>query len=382
MQFKLTQPSHHDFKGTPNHHLMEVLKMKIKQHFTLFQLTLCLLSFTLALSFASADGWKTYTEGAAGGNNPAFVHTGYLYMCGGYAYFRAQLQTDGTFGEMTSFLTSKGMGLEHCAIATTGNWVYFVGGSIKASEYPNSIGIYYTKIDENGYLSDPSANYHLIIGRANCGSLIVNNNLYVFGGFSTTSYFPKYALSSNEYGVIDTTYGGITTHVQYTSSFSTISGTVYLAFNRGNRIYCLGEASGTPGCYLEYTDIQPDGSLGKWTALPGPFGFKPQLAVMTQSSTLFGVGPAGTKGHPAARMDISDSVVDGKYFRTATSSPISRNKASITTWGRFVYLLGGDGLVGYDVYDPDMTGTDLFEENQNLLLQASESITIPGDLYK
>ncbi len=356
--------------------------MKFIKWFKLSGLTLFLLSFTLALGFASADGWKTYTEGGNGvsGSDPAFIHDGYLYSCGGKAYFRTKLQSDGSFGEMTTILTGMGLGLAHCAVATTGNWVYFVGGSIKASEYPNSIGIYYTKIDENGYLSDPSANHHLIIGRANCASLIVGDKLYVFGGFSTTIYAPICALSSNEYGVIDTTYGGTTTNTQFTSSFSTISGTVYLAFNRGNRIYCLGEASGTPGCYLEYTDIQPDGSLGKWTALPGPFGFKPQLAVMTQSSTLFGVGPAGISGHPAARMDISDNLVDGKYFRTATSSPINRNGPSIATWGRFVYLLGGYATASYDIYDPDMTGTDLFVENQNLLLQASESISIPGDL--
>ncbi len=359
--------------------------MKIIKHFT-FQLTLCLLSFTLAFGFASADGWKTYTEGGNGvgaADQPVIVRDGYLYSFHVTGYFRTKLQSDGSFGEVTTILTGRGMGLENCAVATTGNWVYFVGGNIRpTAELRNSFGVYYASIDSSGYLSDPIQTYDLRIGRANCGSLIVNNNLYVFGGYGTTTFSPLYALSSNEYGVIDTTYGGFTTTDKYTSSFSTISGTVYLAFNRGNRIYCLGEASGTPGCYLEYTDIQPDGSLGKWTALPGPFGFKPQLAVMTQSSTLFGVGPAGISGHPAARMDISDNVIDGKYFRTATSSPINRNGPSITTWGRFVYLLGGFATASYDIYDPDMTGTDLFVENQKLLLQASGSISIPGELYK
>jgi hypothetical protein len=358
--------------------------MELIKWFKLSGLTLCLLSFTFAFSFASADGWKTYYGGVAGINRPAFINNSFLYSCKGQSYFRTKLRSDGSFGEMTTILTGLGMGLENCAIATTGNWVYFVGGSIKASEYPNSIGIYYTKIDENGYLSDPlsdpSANHHLIIGRANCASLFVGDKLYVLGGFSTTSYAPICALSSNEYGVIDTTLGGFTTSLKFTSSFSTISGTVYLAFNRGNRIYCMGEAAGTLGCYMEYADIQADGSLGKWTALPGPFGFKPQLAVMTQSSTLFGVGPAGVSGHPAARMDISDNVIAGKYFRTATSSPINRSGPSIATWGRFVYLLGGDTTYSYDVYDPDMTGTDLFEENNSPLMQASESINIPMDL--
>jgi hypothetical protein len=343
-----------------------------------------LLSFTLALGFASADGWKTYTEG--GGyisvdSYPAFVNNGYLYRCQNTAYFRTKLQNNGSFGEMTSFLTSPSMGLKHCGIATTGNWVYYIGGNIRpTAELRNSFGVYYSSIDSSGYLSDPIQTNDLRIGRANCASLIVGNKLYVFGGYGTTTFMPQYALSSNEYGVIDTILGGFTTSLKFTSSFSTISGTVYLAFNRGNRIYCLGEVSGTPGCYLEYADIQADGSLGKWTALPGPFGFKPQLAVMTQSSTLFGVGPAGVSGHPAARMDISDNVIDGKYFRTATSSPINRNGPSITTWGRFVYLLGGDGAASYDVYDPNMTGTNLFEENNTPLIQASESINVSGDL--
>jgi len=358
--------------------------MRFLKWFKLSGLTLCLLSFTLAFGFASADGWKTYTEG--GGyiccaDCPAFVSNGYLYHCQGNDYFRTKLQSDGSFGEMTSFLTGNGMGLENCAIATTGKWVYFVGGNIiPTGEYRNSFAVYYVSIDSSGYLSNPGRTYDLRIGRANCASLIVGNKLYVFGGYGTTTFAPINSLSSNEYGVIDTTLGGFTTTDKYTSSFSTISGTVYLAFNRGNRIYCLGEASGTPGCYMEYADIQADGSLGKWTALPGPFGFTPQLAVMTQSSTLFGVSSPGTKGHSAARMDISDNVIAGKYFRTATSSPINRNGPSIATWGRFVYLLGGDGAASYDVYDPDMTGTDLFEENNSPLIQASQTINIPMDL--
>jgi hypothetical protein len=285
------------------------------------------------------------------------------------------LQSDGSFGEMTTISSGSGMGQERCAIATTGSWVYFIGGKFNVQDY-NSIAVRYVKVDSNGYLSTPIRTYDLRVGRANCASLIVGDNLYVFGGYSTAGY----ALSSNEYGVIDTTLGGFTTTDKYTSSFSVIKGTVYLAFNRGNRIYCLGEAAGTPGCYLEYADIQSDGSLGKWTALPGPFGFKPQLAVMTQSSTIFGVGPAGVSGHPAARMDISDNVIAGKYFRTATSSPINRLYPSIATWGRFVYLLGGYAAASYDVYDPDMTGTYLFEENNTLFIQASESINIPMGL--
>jgi hypothetical protein len=354
--------------------------MRFIKWFKLSGLTLCLLSFTLAFGFASADGWKTYWGGFAGVNDPVFVNNGFLYKGGGIGYYRAKLQLDGSFGEMTSISTGLRMGLEYCSVATSGNWVYFIGGSVKETEYPCSVGIYYTKIDSNNYLSDPVQTYDLQIGRAKCASLIVGNNLYVFGGYSRVAFMPQYALSSNEYGVIDTTYGGFTTSLKFTSSFSTISGTVYLAFNRGNRIYCLGEAAGTPGCYLEYTDIQSDGSLGKWTVLPGPFGFKPQLAVMTQSSTLFGVGPAGISGHPAARMDISDNVIDGKYFRTATSSPINRSGPSITTWGRFVYLLGGYATASYDIYDPDMTGTDLFEENNTPLIQASENINILTNL--
>jgi hypothetical protein len=73
-------------------------------------------------------------------------------------------------------------------------------------------------------------------------------------------------------------------------------------------------------------------------------------------------------------------VITGKYFRTATSSPINRLYPSIATWGRFIYLLGGYDSVGYDVYDPDMTGTYLFEENNTLFIQASESINIPMGL--
>jgi hypothetical protein len=351
---------------------------KLSNKFFLF-----LLSFSFAFSFAFADAWKTYTEGGdyiVGTNWPTFISNGYLYSCQGKAYFQTKLQPDGIFGEMTSFLTGNGLGLYFCAIATTGDWVYFAGGIIKYTEYPNSIGVYYTRINDNGYLENPVQTYDLRIGRAKCASMIVGDKFYVFGGYSRVAFLPGYALSSNEYGVIDTTYGGITTNTQFTSSFSTISGTVYLAFNRGNRIYCLGEASGTPGCYMEYADIQADGSLGKWIALPGPFGFKPQLAVMTQSSTVFGVGPAGVSGHPAARMDISDNVITGKYFRTATSSPINRNGPSIATWGRFVYLLGGDGPNGYDVYDPDMTGTDLFGEYNTPLFQASQTINITWDL--
>jgi len=341
-----------------------------------------ILCVSLTYSFVSADGWKTYYGGVAGINRPAFINNGFLYSCKGQSYFRTKLQSNGSFGEMTTILTGNGMGLENCAIATTGDWVYFIGGNIiPTGEYRNSFAVYYSSIDSSGYLSNPVRTYDLRIGRANCASLIVGNKLYVFGGYGTTTFMPQYALSSNEYGVIDTTLGGFTTTDKYTSSFSTIRGTVYLAFNRGNRIYCLGEASGTPGCYLEYTDIQADGSLGNWTTLQ-KYNFNANWACLTQDSTIFVVksGMSGIEGYPCAEMNISDGVIAGKSFYPVTASPLIRNGPTITTWDRFVYLLGGDTTYSYDVYDPDMSGTGLFEENQNPLMQASESISIPMDI--
>jgi hypothetical protein len=352
---------------------------KLSNKFFLF-----LLSFSFAFSFAFADAWKTYTEGGdyiVGTNWPTFISNGYLYSCQGKAYFQTKLQPDGIFGEMTSFLTGNGLGLYFCAIATTGDWVYFAGGIIKYTEYPNSIGVYYTRINDNGYLENPVQTYDLRIGRAKCASMIVGDKFYVFGGYSRVAFLPGYALSSNEYGVIDTTYGGFTTTDKYTSSFSTISGTVFLAFNRGNRIYCLGEVSGTTGCYLEYADIQPDGSLGSWTTLQ-KYNFNANWACLTQDTTIFVVksGISGIEGYPCAEMNISDGVIAGKSFYPVTASPLTRNGPTITTWDRFVYLLGGDAAASYDVYDPDMTGTRLFEENDNLRIQTSEIMAIPMEL--
>ncbi len=364
--------------------------MDIKQWFKLSRLTLFLLSVALNFSFASADGWKLYSEGGSGvygWSRPALVKDGYVYSFEYGGYFRAKLQEDGRFGEMTALSTAYGMGLEECSVTATGNCIYFSGGRIGDSALKlNSDWVYYTFIDSQGYLSDPIATYNLKSNRALHASLIVNNRLYVFGGYQYNLDIPGYALKSVEYADIDTTTGGIKGPFQYTFSFSTISGQVYLAFNRGNRIYCLGETSEVPyhpgtGCWLEYADIQTDGSLGEWTALPGPFGFNAQLAVLTDSSTLFVVGPPlDTKGHPAGRMDLSDNEVEGKYFRSAETSLIYRDHPAIATWSRFVYLLGGGSQASYEVYDPDLTGTGLFADVHNPLFQASESISIPMDL--
>jgi hypothetical protein len=363
--------------------------MKTKKIINQSILTILLLSMAFAYSFASADGWKYYevSSGLSGMNRPALIRDSNLYVFDYMGYNKYKLNSDNTLSELTIIGTSRGMGLVASSAATTVNYVYFSGGEVGyTTPGLNSDGVYYASFDSKGYLSDPILTYHLKSQRAFHSSLVVNNRLYVFGGFNYNLCWPEYALRSVEYASIDTTNGAIKGPFQLTNSFSVISGKVFLAFNRGNRIYCLGETCEAPthlatGCWMEYADIQADGSLGKWTALPGPYGINPELACLTPSSTLFVVCPASDSiGLACGRMDISDNVVEGKYFKSASSSNISRYGANIVSFGKKVYLLGGAYQDNYEVYDPDMTGTDLFTETEYPMFQSSKTIDISMDL--
>jgi hypothetical protein len=362
--------------------------MKTKKIINQSILTILLLSMAFAYSFASADGWKYYDfTGLSGGGRPSIIKDGYLYSFDFAGYSKSKILTDGSLSDNTIIGTGFGMGLTQSSVATTTNYVYFSGGEAAySSPELNSDWVYYASFDSKGYLSDPIPTYNLKSQRAFHSSLVVNNRLYVFGGFNYNLCWPEYALRSVEYASIDTANGAIKGPFQLTNSFSIISGKVFLAFNRGNRIYCLGETCEAPthpatGCWMEYADIQADGSLSKWTALPGPYGINPMLACLTQSSTLFVVGQASDSiGHACGRMDLSDNVVEGKYFKSASSSNIYRNRPSISSFGRFVYLLGGYGTSSYEVYDPDMTGTDLFNETVSPMFQSSKTIDISMDL--
>ncbi len=355
-------------------------------------LSLLFIGVIVSYSFCSTEGWKLFTaggEGVYGLNNPVFVYKGYLYCSHFSGYYRVKLNSDGRFSEMTSLRTGLGMGLQQSSVASNGECFYFTGGKTE-NDIPNlnSFVVYYVKIDSKGFLSSPIQTYDLRNHRAFHSSLVVNNRLYVLGGYSHNEHIPQFALKSVEYADIDTTTGGIKGPFKYTHSFSTISGKVYVAFNRGNRIFCLGERSTAPnqpsiGCWMEYADIQTDGSLGMWTALPGPYSLTPDLACLTDKSTLFIIGPSsGSRGHPSMRMALSsdrDNV--SVKLRAETTSLIGRKGPSTIAWDRFVYLLGGD-KASYEVYASDNSGSGLFSDMNTSYYSVSESIQIPDDLME
>lgn len=351
---------------------------------------LSLMFMVNSVASASTGGWKLFSSGAEGFygiNNPVFAHGDYLY-CGHFAcYYRVKLKANGQFGEATSVSSGLGMGLAQSSIAVNGDRVYITGGKAE-NDIPNfnSFVVYYATFDSKGYLSRPVQTYDLRTHRAFHASLVVNNRLYVLGGYSHNEYIPQYALKSVEYADIDTTTGAIKEPFRYTSSFSAISGKVYLAFNQGNRIYCLGETSDAPQAtpsesLMEYADIQEDGSLGEWHPFTGLPGIRPDIACLTQQTSLFILAPSqDKKGHPSMLMDLpSDKDQLKVRIRTRQPSLINRRGSSAISWGKYVYLLGGD-KASYEVYEYDNAGAEVYDEPASISSHASRGIDIPMEL--
>ncbi len=326
---------------------------------------------------ASAEGWRLMSPCPGNANlSPTVTRNGYFYILQPGGYEMSLIQLDGTLSNWTVATWPNNDGLPYAgdAVSTTANLIYVSGGGSQNVFYPPGGQLGYVGFNPDGTLTNPVVNVAVMkSARENLASLILNGNLYLFGGYST-NLPPNGALSSVEFGPInaDSSVGPF----QYTSSFSQINGAVSLAWNSGNVVYCLGTDPGQSTTYLEKATLQTNGTLSPWVIVGAPSSFAGQV-VLTSRTTLFLIqnytGPIANNTFQSTFLPTTQTISN---WMPAPPSLVSQPEGSIGTWDRFVYWLGGynNGAIHTaEIYDPDLADTGLFPDTNSI---SSDSLQI------
>ncbi len=336
-----------------------------------------LISFLNYPSVVLGEGWSYMSSFPGDFDDPTLSRNSYFYTLGPGGYERSTINSDGTLSNWTVALWSSG-GLAYIggAVSTTANLIYESGGGSQLAFAPLAGLIAYVGYNPDGTLTNPVVQHNPIMQspRELHASIILNGNLYLFGGYST-NLPPSGALSSVEFGPInaDSSVGPF----QYTSSFSQISGAVSLAWSFGNSVYCLGirDVGSTPTTFIERSTVQPNGTLSSWTVIGGPYQISGN-AVLTSRTTLFVIsGSNGQTVNPTYQTGFEPASNVVGNFVPVPSTLVPHPSGDIGTWDRFVYCLGGynNGTIHItEIYDPDLADTGLFPDKDISLHSPSQ----------
>jgi hypothetical protein len=334
------------------------------------QLKMILLILTVAMTVnvyasASAEGWQLQNAGTIWNNeSPVLIRDGYLYILTVGSYYITPIDKYGSLGSTQMIINNYlRNGYKGGSVATTEKLAITTGG-YGGVERPLQAEVRIINFKIDGSIDTVRiSNYSVQIARVYHASLVINNRLYLLGGNYKDSGFNERPTSSVEYGTInsDSSIGPFV----LTASFSNISGGVYLTWNSGDTVYCYG--ANTIGGYIERAIVNLDGSLSKWTTLQGPIAFCGPT-VLTNQNTLFTVQPhRGGDYNNCFKSQINDDMKNLNWgFPAHTIKP--RAGASLVSWDRFVYLIGGTNGVTFDpentaeMYDPNLTATELYED--------------------
>ena len=344
-------------------------------------------------AMASAEGWRFTTPCASNpGEEPVIARNGYLYTFGIGGYQWTTIDPKGTLGNWTTVLVTLYLGIRP-GVATTSNLIYVAGGRTSSDGLvPPQNQLWYAGFNPDGSLVNivVQDNPKLQTRRWFHSSLILKGRLYCFGGYSN-SYRPAGALASVEFGSInsDSSVGPF----QYTSSFSQISGAVFIAFNSGDTVYCFGSNPSQSTTYLEEAVLNPDGTLSPWILFAGPFPFAGPT-VLTSRTTLFLVQNYNISTTPQPYNVTYKSgfnpTVGINNFLSASHTLTPRYNSIIATWNRFVFQLGGqnpnppyDYYNSVELYDPDLADTTLFPDSSMVFpSQSMHILEIPSDVER
>ncbi len=354
---------------------------------TIFTITLALLCVIYPMTYASVlgEGWvlSSSTEVFWSRGDAGIVHNGYIYAFeypSGYEW--APIQANGTLGNFTQvyFINSINNADNYgMSVATSTSLIYGSGGGDGYDGDPSYQGIWIAGFNADGSLTPVSSAGTMLTPRCYHSSLVINGRFYAFGGYVANA--PLGPQATVEYAPINT--DGTLSTFQYTNSFSTISGAVYLAWYNGSSVYCIGSGNvQQTTMFIERSIVQPDGSLSAWTTITGPYPFT-GLTVLTGRTTLFVVqqNAAGASiittafGH--ANKIVQFNPLLNLIFQSAPNTLHPRANPTIATWSRFVYLMGGFNTqtnsvdFSVEVYDPDLAGTELFPDSDTFLKSSS-----------
>ncbi len=337
---------------------------------------LCLLVLVLmaSLSFAAGEGGWTQGEnvGFTAPNPIICWNQKLLTAVPGYTIAVGSLNEQGIVNGW-DYIVRPGLEVyEQLSMTTTDKYMFLSGGYRGGYMYTGgNVDTLYQLT-----LSPDSIGYVVYSGsidtpRGLHSSLMVNDNLYMFGGRNWNKAATNTFLNTVSYAKFNRTTERLEAF-QSGYPFKQIHGPVCSSFVLGNKVYCYGtrEFDGDvyPYSYIESADIQEDGKLGPWTVVGGPYDhYVPAGAVFAQQSTLFVFVNRKSSSetiNPCYAMDLKDGGVEGNKFKSVTGFAPSISGGSnigLGYWSRFLYFIKTYTYI----YDPLLTSAPLFEESNS-----------------
>lgn len=275
------------------------------------------------------------------GYHAAVVANGYIYALGGYdgthlsAVERATLNADGTLGGwMTSAALStarRGLG----GVAVDGR-LYTLGG-YDGNSVLGSVELAVVKSEGSlgGWFSATS----LGTARYGAAAVVVNDRIYVLGGFDTDWN----VLSSVEMSVLnaDGTLGPWTTTTALITPTAQLSAVAWNGY-----IYAIGGWNNTDG-YLgivQRATVNQDGTLGNWTAVSALNTKRAQHAAVVTNGRLYVSGGYNASDGvlsslERATLNFDNTVSAWTPLPTSLNTP--RYSHALVVAGGNIYAIGG-----------------------------------------
>jgi hypothetical protein len=206
------------------------------------------------------DNWQSTTNLPIGrSNHSSFIHNGLLYLIGGWdATVRySEINGDGTLGIWDSTVTLPEGRLAHASVVQN-NFVYILGG------YTNSVNtglndVLFSEINPDGTLNDWQSTTSFTQARFDHSSIVHNGIIYILGGENrSTIYTDVQYAQVNPDGTIG----------QWTATTSLpVPKTAHTCFIFDDKLFVTGGNSND----IIYAEISQSGEIQEWTTSSSQF---------------------------------------------------------------------------------------------------------------
>lgn len=206
------------------------------------------------------NSWQTTTFLPAGrSNHTNFIHSGRLYLIGGWdpVVRYSNINGDGTLSAWDSTLSLPEGRLAHSTIVNS-NYVYVLGGYID-SVNTGLNDVFFGEINPDGTLNNWQTTTSFQFERFDHSTNIYNGIIYIIGGENRSTIFDDV-----QYAQINP--DGTIGQWQNTTSLPAAK-TAHTSFVHDNHLFVCGGSSDN----IIYTKINPDGTLGQWQLCSSSF---------------------------------------------------------------------------------------------------------------
>ncbi len=277
------------------------------------------------------------------------------YVIGGVGLdpvLHASINLSAAIGSSVETTSELDTAVSSSGLVTSATAVYLLGGVTASGGF--SDGVQAGAITD-GIVGDfaPVAGSQLVTARAELGTLVVGNLVYVIGGDTAAGQ-----VGSIEVATIgdDGSLGPFTTVGSALVTPRSQFATAVIDRNAGSFLLVLGgvAANGTTLDTIEQAQILPDGTLGTFSVVGQMTtprrGHSAMVTMMGTNEMVFLIGGTNATG---ALDDIERGTVDrttqsffGTFTVPNTGLTVARAGQSIAVFGDHVYVLGGDGGAG------------------------------------